>query len=175
MDLRMVKTKKNISEAFLTLRKKYPLEKIKTTELCEIALINKTTFYKHYQDIYALSDEFENELVDVIINNTENIDKLFSDPKLFITGIFNASTPQAKTVRILFDGRMDVLVSKIENRLKDVYASADNSPEKAILISFFIGGAAHLMMSPVYDQELIVDILTNAIRSASKSILQKAK
>ena len=47
MDLRIVKTKKAIINAFLALRAKRPLEKITVRELCEMAMVNKSTFYSH--------------------------------------------------------------------------------------------------------------------------------
>ena len=56
-DLRTIKTKKSIENAFLELRQKKNLEDIKVSELCSIALINKTTFYNYYSDIYELSNE----------------------------------------------------------------------------------------------------------------------
>ena len=55
MDKRIVKTKKAIKDTFLQLRAKKPLEKITVKELCELAYINKSTFYCHYKDIYDLS------------------------------------------------------------------------------------------------------------------------
>ena len=57
MDLRNQRTKKNIRNAFIELRSKKPLEKITVKELSELAFINKATFYRHYEDIYALSNE----------------------------------------------------------------------------------------------------------------------
>ena len=54
MDLRIEKTEKGIKNAFIELRSKKPLEKITVRELCEIARINKSTFYSHYKDIYDL-------------------------------------------------------------------------------------------------------------------------
>ncbi len=33
-------------------------------EICEIAIINKATFYKYYQDVFDLSDKLENECLD---------------------------------------------------------------------------------------------------------------
>ena len=72
MDLRVIKTKKNIRDAFLKLRAENPPEKIRVTELCKVATINKRTFYKYYQDIYSLSEELENEIFDAIMNNFED-------------------------------------------------------------------------------------------------------
>ena len=47
----------------MELRAQKPLEKIKVKELCDLACINKSTFYAHYQDIYALANAMEDEMV----------------------------------------------------------------------------------------------------------------
>lgn len=57
MDKRKEKTKRAIKSAFMELRIKKSLEKITVKELRELAYINKSTFYSHYEDIYALSDD----------------------------------------------------------------------------------------------------------------------
>ena len=56
MDLRIKKTKIAVKKAFLQLRNNNSLEKVKVKDVCEVAMINKTTFYKHYEDIFTLSD-----------------------------------------------------------------------------------------------------------------------
>jgi AcrR family transcriptional regulator len=89
MDLRIIKTKKSIKEAFMQLRAKNDLERIKITELCELALINKTTFYKHYQDIFALSEELEGELINTIMNDFVDVDLLIRKPEDFLKGLYN--------------------------------------------------------------------------------------
>ncbi len=63
MDLRIEKTENAIRNAFIQLRAKKALEKITIKELCEAALIHKSTFYSHYRDIYDLSDTMETEVV----------------------------------------------------------------------------------------------------------------
>lgn len=42
---------------------KKSINKITVAELAERADITKTTFYYHYEDIYAVAEEFENELI----------------------------------------------------------------------------------------------------------------
>ena len=69
MDIRTEKTENAIKSAFLELRAKRPLEKITVKELCALARINKSTFYTHYQDIYALSEKLEKEVVDSILQS----------------------------------------------------------------------------------------------------------
>ncbi|MCI2062667.1 MAG: TetR/AcrR family transcriptional regulator [Eubacteriaceae bacterium] len=56
-DLRVVRTKMNIKNAFMELIRKKPVEKITVTELAKAAMINKGTFYLHYQDIPVLYKE----------------------------------------------------------------------------------------------------------------------
>ena len=63
MDLRIEKTENAIRNAFIQLRAKKALEKITIKELCEAALIHKSTFYSQYRDIYDLSDTMETEVV----------------------------------------------------------------------------------------------------------------
>ena len=63
MDIRIEKTERAIKNAFLELRSRKPLGKITIKELCSLAAINKSTFYSHYEDIYALSDKMESETI----------------------------------------------------------------------------------------------------------------
>ena len=53
-DLRVVKTKKILFNTLLKLMKQKKFEKIKISDICEEALINRTTFYAHYEDKYEL-------------------------------------------------------------------------------------------------------------------------
>lgn len=58
------RTKKWIRRTFTEmLAEKKDIEKITVTELAKRADISKTTFYYHYEDIYAVAEEFENELI----------------------------------------------------------------------------------------------------------------
>ena len=81
MDLRVIKTKKIIKEAFFELRKKYPLEKVKVKDICEMALINKTTFYKYYMDVFDLSTELENEAIEQFFWQVKILTAYFQHPK----------------------------------------------------------------------------------------------
>ena len=53
-DLRIVKTKKILFETLIKLMKQKNFEKIKISDICEESLINRSTFYAHYEDKYDL-------------------------------------------------------------------------------------------------------------------------
>lgn len=170
MDKRIIKTKRDIRGAFFQLRAKSSLDKIKISQLCDLALINKSTFYKYYSDIYDLSDALEDEIVDAIIGNFDAIGSLYDDPQGFLDGLFDAVHQYETEVLALFNDRLSVLVNKIEAHLKQHYDSQGHSPRKDIEISFFIGGATHVMLNPQYDRELVRETMVGLIALRNGSI-----
>ena len=158
MDLRVLKTKKNIRDAFLELRRKQSIDEIKVNALCEKAMINKTTFYNHYQDIYELAKELESEVLDSFFNNFSDIDMMLTDANRFINGMHAALEAENDMLRILFMDKLDELVARIEKRIRNYYAQEDQ-----MLISFLIGGSIHLMMKSKNDNEEVERFLVEVI------------
>lgn len=66
MDRRVKYTKKIIKDTLLELMENKDISKITVTEICEIADINRATFYKYYLDVYDLLNQIENELIEKI-------------------------------------------------------------------------------------------------------------
>ena len=61
------RTRKMIREAFAELvSEKQDITKITVKELVERADISKSTFYCHYQDVYAVTEEFEQEILSLL-------------------------------------------------------------------------------------------------------------
>ena len=79
-DARVRYTKKVIKDVLLGLLKEKPLNKITVKEICELAEINRATFYTHYQDPYHLLEQIEDELLDEVaetVTTTNQIKDLF--------------------------------------------------------------------------------------------------
>ena len=89
-DLRIRRTYKLLSESLLDLLSENKFEDISVTDICEKAMIHRTTFYKHFEDKYQLLKfcvkEFQinfskennfdykfNNLTDYYINTMKNI------------------------------------------------------------------------------------------------------
>ncbi len=64
-------TKKAIMEAFLVLAAKKPLSKITVKDIVDECGINRNTFYYHFQDIYALVDEFFISEAEAVLENVK--------------------------------------------------------------------------------------------------------
>ena len=147
MDLRIVKTKRSIRQAFLELRDSMPLEKIRVTDLCSKAIINKTTFYKHYHDIYTLSAELEHEAVSLVVESFAASDAIFLDPMRFLTELPAALDANRELLQPLFHDNFDKLFILLEKQLKSRYGSADSGEMEDILLTFAIGGTLHTLRS----------------------------
>ncbi len=70
-DLRIIKTKRSLYEALLLLLEQEPFEEIKVATLCEKALINRSTFYAHFEDKYALLDSLIKDLKENLAKELE--------------------------------------------------------------------------------------------------------
>jgi AcrR family transcriptional regulator len=54
LDLRVRRTYKFLWEALIVLMTEQAFESITVTDICERAMVHRTTFYKHYEDKYGL-------------------------------------------------------------------------------------------------------------------------
>ena len=65
-DARVRYTRMRIEEAFFTLLEKKPINRITVRELCDMAEINRATFYTHYTDVYDLMEQLELQVLEEI-------------------------------------------------------------------------------------------------------------
>lgn len=148
MDLRIEKTERGIKNAFIELRSKKPLEKITVRELCELACINKSTFYSHYKDIYDLSDHIEADVVRSITNSISHAENIMENPAEFTRELFMAYLAQSSLTAILFSGKQrNHLADKIEASIKEMifekYPEYREDIVRNIILTYCIQGGYH--------------------------------
>lgn len=120
MDLREKKTKRSIKNAFLQLRAQKPLERITIRELAELAEISKATFYLHYKDIYDLSSQLQNEVIQNILDCVIQPDIPLLDTVKLTQALFEAFIVHQGLIDTLFSGsQAAVLPSRIEQGIKE--------------------------------------------------------
>lgn len=75
-DLRKIKTRMVLDGAFTSLIKEKSFDDISVKDITERAMINRGTFYMHFQDKYELLNAYETELLSGLSKNLmENIDE----------------------------------------------------------------------------------------------------
>jgi len=104
-DLRVIKTLESIDNSLLENLKTTPFNKITVETLCNKARINRTTFYKHYNDKYDLLDSF---LKRTIKEFKEKNDVIFIEADI--------NTLTEERYKMPFRETVDFLISR-----KDVY------------------------------------------------------
>jgi AcrR family transcriptional regulator len=66
-DLRVRRTHKLLWEALMAELSQRPFEEITVKEICERAMVHRTTFYKHYEDKYALLEQGLRQMYDALV------------------------------------------------------------------------------------------------------------
>ena len=162
MDLRTQKTEKTITDAFLSLRARKPLEKITVRELCTQAQINRSTFYDHYRDVYDLADRLEDAAVQEILDSIAHPETLLHDTARFTRELFAAFAPQERQLNILFSGsRQGQMCLKIAAALMELiyqhYPERRDDLEFRIALTFRIyGGYYAFAENRRYGEEQVI-------------------
>lgn len=81
-DLRIVKTKNSLNNAFFEMLREMPIEDITVNELCERAGVRRATFYKHFNDkidfltylIKDIRESFDREFLKGVEHSTLTVD-----------------------------------------------------------------------------------------------------
>ncbi len=178
-DLRVIKTKNILFNTLLELMKEKQFEEIKVSDICSHALINRSTFYSHYNDKYELLEEYINTLKDSLIeelsknkniNNTKQyyieLIKLFFnhiDEKrnIYISAMIN--NRNSITMDIIYD----VLNHEVTKRLNDIEFKNKTIPVE-IISKFYLGavfnvGIEWLKNENKYSKEDLVNYLDKLI------------
>lgn len=94
------KTRALIKKIFAEmLSEKKELGKISVSELCKRADISRGSFYSHYDDIYGVAEDYENEMIDTFFDNA----RLFESRDImhFIDSIFEFIRQNHENYRLL--------------------------------------------------------------------------
>jgi AcrR family transcriptional regulator len=124
------RSKRLIREAFAELvDEKGDINKITVKEIIDKADISKSTFYAHYVDIYAVIEEFENEIISTISNSVDDFlkDKNNEEFMPYINRLLELFTENEELYKKLFKVENEVnfvdkiktmILKKLENSLK---------------------------------------------------------
>lgn len=171
MDLRQQKTRRSIANAFLTLRRQKPLERITIRELAELAQIHKATFYLHYPDIYALSEELERELVDKVFAGLSDPAAILTDTERFNEELSCLLLSYENILRLLFsDSRSGRLVNLLEEKIKSyifaLHPELRDDLEMNVVLTYLIQGGYSAYMQYAGGGTREVLLMVNTVASA---------
>lgn len=98
-DARIRYTQRILKESFLILLKQKPVNKITVKEVCEMAELNRATFYAHYSDCFALLESIEQELLEAFQKSLKLVDSF--DVTALIEAIYAMVEQHEDACRVL--------------------------------------------------------------------------
>ncbi len=164
-DLRIIKTNKILFDALLTLMKEKNFEKIKISDICEVALINRSTFYAHYEDKYdlliALIEELKNTFLNELKENEYN--SISKEYFMNLLKILIEHTDQNRSIYtsilsnnkngLFLDFIMDVANRDIANRLKNNKDIINSNIPIDTITKFYLGGIINLGLDWILNKD----------------------
>lgn len=182
------RTKKWIRRAFTELlAEKKDIEKITVAELSERADVSKTTFYYHYPDIYAVAEEFENELIDALSDSLEEIGKRKQNMPLdfeeYTRGIISFLKSNEENYRLVmnasspryFIDKLKKIISKKVAETADLLPFDKDPDVRRVEICFLVGACVDVVVEYFgggldVPFETVVKVIQNAVEKLKNNI-----
>ena len=172
-DLRVIKTKSNLYKSLLQLMEEKTFEDIKVIDICNLSMINRSTFYDHFNDKYELLVSLLDDVKLELINNLKT-DKNFSSLKeyymevikLLIDYSINSNNKVFSALTILkknnnsiaYDIMMEATFQAVIEHLNDNYINNSDIPTE-IIAKFYVSGVLPVCIDMLQDNKYTEDDL----------------
>jgi len=161
-DLRIIKTKKNLYEGLLSIMREKTFEEIKVSDICQVSLVNRSTFYDHFTDKYELFDslikDLENELTQKLKSNQfcENSKEYYMNMiKLFFDHVSeHISTYSAILIKNSNSIIMDMVYNTIINDVKNHISNNTNDIPADIVSKFYVSAVTRVCLDHIRNPEI---------------------
>lgn len=179
-DLRIIKTEKVLFDALIQLMADNSFEAIKVSDICSKALINRSTFYAHYNDKYELLVGYINSLEENLLEKLGTLDKSISNKEYFIDIIKlmldHFDENRNIYYKILLNNRNSIFIDIVTNvistdinkRINEDKTMRNESIPDDIISTFYLGAVSSVIIKWInnekkYTKEEIVSYLDKLI------------
>ncbi len=181
-DLRILKTKASLYRGLMNLMKKKAFEEIKISEICSESLINRSTFYDHFNDKYELIESLMNDMRQELIQKleksikTDNIKEYYIElMKILLNHIktnINIYSAVVKINRnsIAKDMMTEVIISSATKEIDSNYNNESNIPTKVIVLYYASGITNIILESLNSDNNFDIDNLIYTINELTPNL-----
>ena len=180
MDLRTKKTRRSIKNAFLQLRASKDLERITVKELADLAEISKATFYLHYRDVYDLSEELEQEVLQNCLDSIPHPEYIRDQNTEFVKEMVHAFNSQLPLINTVFSGSRSAflpisLEKKVKNFVFQAYPHLKDDASFNIMLTYEIMGGyfAYVENYQQFGVQKVADVIGNISGLLSINNLEK--
>ncbi|MCM1533248.1 MAG: TetR/AcrR family transcriptional regulator [Corallococcus sp.] len=166
MDRRIKKTKRAIYAAYFQSKHKNPTERPSVKELCALADINKTTFYRYFDDIDALIQTLITDIINTLLIDNIEVDSLLTAPELYFKQVLERYKEYGDDYTMIFNDYPNVFTFTAESMIKTKLIETTNKKYDDILLTFIAGGAVHFFIEKNYYDENNLNKFCRIIKAA---------
>lgn len=145
-DLRIIKTNNTLYDALINLLKEKTFEEIKVSDICQKALVNRSTFYAHFNDKYELFMSLINSLKESLQTELKSIEETnLKDYYLKMIEVFLNHIEGKEQIykSILINNRssiiMDMIYDTITEDINQKVTKNDKDVPNEIFTAYYLG------------------------------------
>lgn len=165
MDRRVAKTKKQIYNGLLKMLEEKSFEEIKVSEVCNIADVNRTTFYVHFKDKYDLFNSFIKDSqikLESELNKQKEMKSLKSYYMEIIKILLNHIEEEKEVYKtIMIHNRYSIVLDMIQNtilkhlseKMKEETQGKVTEIPPDFAAAFYLGGIVNIGMGWIFNQK----------------------
>lgn len=160
MDLRVEKTYRSLTNEFMGLLEEKSFEDITVAELCDRAMIRRTTFYKHFADknefliffVKEIRNEFaqrvesenhdSNDVIENCVNMLNETLRFLEDHRKLVDNALSS-----RSASVILEALGDVIRGDILKGLISNKEDKRSENEKRMLATFVSGGITKMMLN----------------------------
>lgn len=178
-DRRIKITKLLLKESLIDLLYEKDINKITIKEVCEKADLNRSTFYAHYSDIYALLNSIKEEYMENILNEVPEMKLEYSDSSIVINNILNYILENKKLSQLLIGEKGEVAFQKrlmgiVYEDLQDMLVGIQgmNEVKSKFISSYIITGSIGVLQDWIQnDFKQPMEVVSEVVGELTKSIM----
>ena len=156
-DLRVRRTHKLLWEALMAEMSERPFEEISVTDICERAMVHRTTFYKHYEDKYALLEQGMRQMYDALLSVRQHLPPSaysIEQPPPYFVRLFEHVSQHERFYRLALSGDgigrfqrllRDYFVDMAAARMREEHIAGDQQVPIEIHACYLAGGILGLL------------------------------
>lgn len=161
-DLRIIKTKASLYRGLMELMKDNTFESIKISDICTASLINRSTFYDHFNDkfelLQALINDMREELITSLSKSIEsnNIKEYYMEViKVLLDHIDKHKTIYSAVAKInnnsvAKDMLTQALLNSITNEVEQNFVNESGIPTKTLVL-FYTSGIMNIILEKLIE------------------------
>ena len=180
-DLRIRKTKASLYKSLLQLMEDTPFEEIKVSRICQLSMINRSTFYDHFNDKYELLSSFiqdlKNELV-IHLNHakaTSSIKEYYLELIRLLFEYIEKNSNVYTSISIIkmndhsiaYDMMFDATLEAVKKKMVEEYTNLSDIPIDTISL-FYVSGVTKVLIDflekqPDMDKEVVIKYIADLL------------